>query len=149
MRLQVATPLSVVVDADDVRSMHAEDATGSFGILPGHADFVTVLAISVVSWHDAADAEHHIAVRGGVLRVHDGAAIEIATREAVGEDTLERLGAAVLDRFREEQESDEAARTSAGKLQIAALRQLQRYLDAGRQPVAGQPTAPRSGEFGG
>jgi F-type H+-transporting ATPase subunit epsilon len=30
--------------------LRAEDASGSFGILPGHAPFLTALAISIVSW---------------------------------------------------------------------------------------------------
>ena len=34
----------------DVVSVRAEDASGSFGILPGHADFLTSLAPSVVRW---------------------------------------------------------------------------------------------------
>ena len=50
MRLRIITPLSVVVDEDGVLALRAEDATGSFGILPRHADFLTSLAISVVSW---------------------------------------------------------------------------------------------------
>ena len=82
MRLQVVTPLEVAVDADDVASLRAEDTTGAFGILPRHADFVTSLAISVVTWHDVAGAEHRIAVRGGVLRVQNGDFIQIATRQA-------------------------------------------------------------------
>ena len=34
MKLRIITPLSVVVDEDDVLALRAEDATGSFGILP-------------------------------------------------------------------------------------------------------------------
>ncbi len=48
MRLRIITPLAVVVDEDGVLALRAEDASGSFGILPGHADFLTSLAISVV-----------------------------------------------------------------------------------------------------
>ena len=49
------------------------------------------------------DREHHVAVRGGVLIVREGRFVEVVTREAVGEDTLEALGAAVLERMREEE----------------------------------------------
>ncbi len=69
MRLSVATPLAIVVDTDDVAQLRAEDETGSFGILAGHADFVTALAISVATWRDKKGAEHYIAVRGGMLQV--------------------------------------------------------------------------------
>ena len=54
MRLTVTTPLAIVVEADDVAHLRAEDETGAFGILPGHADFLTALAVSVVTWRDSA-----------------------------------------------------------------------------------------------
>jgi len=141
MRLVIATPTEIVVDAADVRHVRAEDPTGAFGILPGHADFITVLAVSVITWRDEGGAEHHAALRGGVLTVKDGATVEIATREAVGEDTLQRLGDAVLERFRAEVDAEEESRVASTRLHLATIRQIQRYLSAGRQPA---PSAPPS-----
>jgi F-type H+-transporting ATPase subunit epsilon len=135
MRLLVTTPVSVVVDASDVRHVRAEDETGAFGILSGHADFITVLAVSVITWRNHVDEEHHVAVRGGVLTIRDGNLVEVATREAVGEDTLRRLGRAVLVRFRDEMHAEEQSRISATRLHLAAIRQLQRYLESGRRPL--------------
>jgi F-type H+-transporting ATPase subunit epsilon len=135
MRLAVTTPVSVVVDIEDVRHIRAEDETGAFGILPGHADFITALAVSVITWRNHRDEEHHVAVRGGVLTVRDGQFVEVATREAVSEDTLGKLGNAVLERFREEEQAEEESRVTATRLHLAAIRQLQRYLESGRQPV--------------
>ncbi|MGD8417762.1 MAG: F0F1 ATP synthase subunit epsilon [Pseudomonadales bacterium] len=146
MRLLVTTPTAVVVDAPDVRYLRAEDETGAFGILPGHADFLTVLAISVITWRNAGGDDHHVAVRGGVLTVRDGQDVDVATREAVGEDTLERLGDAVLARFREEAEAETESRVSTARLHLAAIRQLQRYLESGRQsPPVGAPPDLESG----
>lgn len=146
MRLLVATPLLVMVDAEDVRHVRAEDETGAFGILPGHADFITVLTVSVITWRNHQGTEHHIAVRGGVLAVRDGDLVEVATREAVGEDTLRLLGQAVLQRFRAEEEAEEVSRISSTRLHLATIRQVQRYLKSGRQPV---PTAPPLGGASG
>ena len=39
MRLLITTPTTVVVDDPDVVALRAEDDSGSFGILQGHADF--------------------------------------------------------------------------------------------------------------
>ena len=139
MKLLVTTPLSVIVDAEDVRHLRADDETGAFGIMPGHADFITVLTVSVITWRNHLDEEHHVAVRGGVLTVRDGNLVEVATREAVGEDTLRRLGGAVLERFREEAQAEKASRVSATRLHLAAIRQLQRYLESGRQPMPQGP----------
>ena len=142
MRLLVTTPMSVVVDARDVRHVRADDETGAFGILPGHADFITVLTVSVITWRNHEDEEHHVAVRGGILTVRHGDLVEVATREAVGEDTLRRLGDAVLERFRAEARAEEESRFSATRLHLAAIRQIRRYLEAGRQPVPrGSPPA--------
>jgi len=50
MRLLITTPTAVVIDDPDVVTVRAEDESGSFGILNGHADFLTALTVSVVSW---------------------------------------------------------------------------------------------------
>ncbi|HLY56497.1 MAG TPA: F0F1 ATP synthase subunit epsilon, partial [Stellaceae bacterium] len=100
MRLAVSTPLAVVVEAGDVAHLRAEDDTGAFGILPGHADFLTALTISVVTWRDPDGREHHIAVRGGMLEVRGGDTIAVATREAMPGDDLHHLEAEVLATFR-------------------------------------------------
>jgi F-type H+-transporting ATPase subunit epsilon len=136
MKLLVTTPLAVIVDADDVHHVRAEDATGAFGIQPGHADFLTVLTISVISWRDSAASLHHVAVRGGVLTVKGGQMVEIATRDAVGEDTLQQLGDSVLARFRAEAVAESQSRSSTTRLQLATIRQLQRFLDVDRAPAA-------------
>ena len=133
MRLLVTTPVSVVVDVDDVQHIRAEDETGAFGILPGHADFITALAISVMTWRNHAGNQHHVAVRGGVLTVKEGDLVEVATADAAGEDTLRRLGETVLARFRDEAKAEEDSRIAAARLHIATIRQLQRYLESGRQ----------------
>jgi F-type H+-transporting ATPase subunit epsilon len=130
MRLTIATPLAIVVDSEEVAYVRAEDETGAFGILPGHADFLTVLAVSVVTWrYDGR--ERHIAVRGGLLRVSHGARVSIVTREAVGEDTLEALGPAVLARLRSDEDKAASERLASTRMELAALRQIQRYLATG------------------
>ena len=53
MRLLISDPTKVVVDDTDVVSVRAEDESGWFGILRGHADLLTVLTPSVVAWRHA------------------------------------------------------------------------------------------------
>jgi F-type H+-transporting ATPase subunit epsilon len=132
MRLRIATPSGLVVDARDVLHVRAEDATGAFGIQVGHTEFVTTLVVSVVTWRDAGGAEHHAAVRGGVLRVRDGRFLEIATREAIIGDHLEELGHAVLGRMREAAEAEAKARTRAAQLHASVVRHLYRYVRGAR-----------------
>jgi F-type H+-transporting ATPase subunit epsilon len=128
MRLTVTTPLAIVAKAEDVAHLRAEDATGAFGILPGHADFLTALVASVVSWRDRGGGEHHLAVRGGMLEVRGGSAITIATREAIADDDLRRLETEVLAAFRRRAEEERTARSDAQRLYLAAIRQICRFL---------------------
>ena len=139
MRLVVATPLALVLDREGVVAIEAEDATGRFGILPGHADFLTVLAVSVLSWRDREGGEGHLAVRGGVLRVAGGELVEVATRQAVGEETLEALGPTVLETLRAEVEAQAEARTTIARLELSLVRNLRDYL----QMTAGAPLVRR------
>jgi F-type H+-transporting ATPase subunit epsilon len=128
MRLRIVTPLAVVVDEDDVVSLRAEDATGGFGILPLHADFLTSLAISVVTWQGRDGARHHCAVRRGVLTVVGGHDISVATREAVAGDDLATLDQTVLARFRADIESERTSHVEATRLHLNAIRQIMSHL---------------------
>ncbi|HEY0265979.1 MAG TPA: F0F1 ATP synthase subunit epsilon [Rhizomicrobium sp.] len=128
MKLSIVTPLSVAVEEEGVLALRAEDAGGSFGVLPGHADFLTSLAISVVDWKRADGSRHYCAVRRGLLSVRGGGEIAIATREAVPGDDLLNLQDVVLNRFRANLESERAEYVSSTRLQLAAIRQIMRRL---------------------
>jgi len=128
--LLIATPTEVVVDCPDVVSLTAEDDSGCFGILAGHADFVTVLASSVVSWRRQNGRMNHCAVRRGVLGMEGGSQLSIATREAVLSDDLEKLESEVLARFASGLEAERAARVEATALRMKAIRRIVHYLRA-------------------
>lgn len=148
MKLTVATPLAIIIEADDVAHLRAEDQTGAFGVLPGHADFLTALTLSVVSWRDPKGSEHHVAVRGGVLEVRGGDAITIATREAVADDDLHRLETEVLASFHNRREKERTARTDAQRLYLAAIRQICQFLRSERAPaIPGGPGAAPADEL--
>jgi F-type H+-transporting ATPase subunit epsilon len=128
MRLRIVTPLDVVIDTPGVRALRANDASGSFGVMSGHADFLTSLTIGVVSWHGEDGTPRFCAVRGGVLTVTDGKAIAIATREAVAGDDLATLDQTVLARFRADIETERAERVDSIRLQLNAIRRIVSHL---------------------
>ncbi len=137
MRLRISTPVAAVLDAPDIVAVRAEDASGSFGILDGHADFLTVLAITVVSFRHAGGRQEYCAVRRGVLTVRGGQEISIATPEAVlGEDPL-LLARDVLAKFRAAAEEEETARALGTRLHVRAIRQILHYLEPERAPKLG------------
>jgi F-type H+-transporting ATPase subunit epsilon len=134
-------PTALVVELDDVVHVRAEDASGAFGILRRHADFLTVLQTSVVSWRRVNGAEGHCAVRGGVLTVRGGERIAIATREGVLGDDLAHLEAGVLQAFRHKTAEEQSARAVSARLQLAAMRRIISYLrperNVGKRPPLG------------
>lgn len=132
LHLTLTTPGTVLVDEPGVRSLRAEDESGGFGVLPGHADLLTVLPASVIRWTDAAGRRRFCVVSAGVLVVRDGTRIDIACRQATTGDDLDALQAQVA-RFREgEAEADRSARVEQTRLHAQAVRQLMHYLRPGR-----------------
>jgi len=139
MKLTVTTPLATVVATDQALHVRAADPSGAFGVLPGHADFLTALAVGVLTWRAAGGSEHHVAVNGGLLRVDEGS-VQVATPEAVAGDDLAYLESEVLVRFRGRLDEERAARTASERLHVAAIRQIIRLL---RPPSgAGVPRLP-------
>ncbi len=128
MRLVITTPTKIVINDPDVTAVRAEDESGSFGILTGHADLLTALTISVVSWHHGDDRRRFCAVRRGILSVTNGSEVAIATRQAIPGDDLEQLEQVVLAEFREALDAERTARTESLQLEMKAIKQIVRYL---------------------
>jgi len=117
LHLTIATPAHVLLDDQQVVALRAEDETGSFGILPGHAAFLTVLAPSVLRWHGADGVEHFCAVKEGVLRVSGGHDVAVRVARAAQLDAVRR------------------ARVEEIRLHARAVRQLLRYLRPAASPA--------------
>jgi len=140
LHLIIATPARVLFDSTEVVALRAEDATGSFGILPGHAAFLTVLAPSVLRWHAADGIEQFCAVKEGVLRVSGGHEISIACREGVmgtSGTSLEVLEAQVDAARAAQLDAVRRARVDETRLHAQAVRQLLRYLRPSARPADG------------
>ncbi len=144
LRLRIGTPLARLVDTDEAAYVRAEDPSGAFGILPGHADFLTVLRVSVLTWREVSGREHYVAVRGGMLSIRDGLRIIVATPEAVAGEDLQRLETEVLAGFKRRIEEERSAHTDAQRLHLAAVRQIMRLLRPRSAQGAGTvPAGPR------
>lgn len=122
------------IAAEDIASVRATDRTGSFGIWPGHADFLTILDVGVVSYRRTEGPWAYCAVRRGILRVQGGARVEVATREAVAGADLAQLEQDVLAVLSRRQAEEDEARREARRLHAQALLELARPLN----PTTGQ-----------
>ena len=139
MRLEVTTPFATVLRTEEAAHIRAEDASGAFGILRAHADFLTVLAVSVLRWRDARGRERYVVVRGGVLSVRDGDSVTVMTPEAVAGEDLHGLEVDVLARFQRQLDEERTAHTAIQRLHLAAIRQIMRLLrpEPGHAPPVG------------
>ena len=135
MRLVISTPTSIVADIPNAVAIGAEDETGSFGILEGHADFLTVVSIAILRWRDAEGTTRFCAHRRGVLSISGGREVRLAVREAVLGNDPDHLESAVLSRFREAADEEQSARAESLRLQMSAIRRIIRYLRPEGAPV--------------
>jgi F-type H+-transporting ATPase subunit epsilon len=128
LHLTITTPAQILVASDDVIAVRVEDQSGSFGVLPGHADLLTALIPSVVRWRTAEGAARFCAVRGGVFTVSQGRNVDVACREGVVGDSLDDLEAKVRTVRARQLEADRKARAEQIRVHALAVRQLMRYL---------------------
>ena len=128
--LEIATPTRLVV-AETVDEIVIPGSQGYFGVLPGHAAFLTTLGVGELMYRIGRD-EHYLAVAGGFAEVRNDKVIVLA-------DTAERPEE--IDRTRAERARERAERRLAGRVEeevdyqraLAALaRALARLLTAGR-----------------
>ncbi|WP_175948187.1 F0F1 ATP synthase subunit epsilon [Burkholderia pyrrocinia] len=136
LHMTIATPAGMLVDAPDVVAFRAEDASGSFGVLPGHTDFLTALSPCVVRWSTADGTRRFCAVSGGVLRVIDGKDINIACRDGELGDALETLEARVRETRESRIDATRRVRVEQTRLNAQAIRQILKYLRPGTPDAA-------------
>jgi F-type H+-transporting ATPase subunit epsilon len=106
LTLEVATPMRLVV-AEPVDEVVVPGSEGYFGVLPGHAPFLTTLGIGELTYRQGRD-ERHLAVSGGFAEVRNDKVIVLA-------DTAERPDE--IDRARAERARERAERRLGGRSQ--------------------------------
>lgn len=145
LHLSIATPAGMLVDTPEVVAFRAEDATGSFGVLPGHTDFLTVLSPCVMRWRTADGTRRFCAVSGGVLRIVNGKDIRIACRDGELGDALETLETRVRETRAARLDAARRVRVEQTRLNTQAIRQILKYLRPGTTDAAGRADGTNEG----
>ena len=145
LHLSIATPAGMLVDTPEVVAFRAEDATGSFGVLPGHTDFLTVLSPCVMRWRTADGTRRFCAVSGGVLRIVNGKDIRIACRDGELGDALETLETRVRETRAARLDATRRVRVEQTRLNTQAIRQILKYLRPGTADAAGRADGANEG----
>lgn len=104
LTLEVATPTRLVVSeiADEVV---APGMLGYFGVLPGHAPFLTTLGVGELMYRQGRD-EHHVAIAGGFAEVRNDKVIILADSAEFADE---------IDRQRAERARGRAEQRLAGR----------------------------------
>jgi F-type H+-transporting ATPase subunit epsilon len=130
LTLEIATPTRLAV-SEPVDEVVAPGGEGFFGVLPGHAPFLTTLGIGEVTYRAGRD-ERYLAVAGGFAEVRNDKVIILA-------DSAERPEE--IDRGRAERARERAERRLSGRsgeevdfarAAAALARALMRLQTAGR-----------------
>jgi F-type H+-transporting ATPase subunit epsilon len=106
--LEVATPARLLV-SEAVEEVVAPGTDGYFGVLPGHAPFLTTLGAGELMYRQNG-RQHHLAVSGGFAEVRNDKVIVLA-------DAAERPEE--IDRARAERALQQAERSLAGPVDEA------------------------------
>jgi F-type H+-transporting ATPase subunit epsilon len=104
LTLEVATPSRLVV-GESVDEVVVPGVEGYFGVLPGHAPFLTTLGIGELTYRVGRD-EHHVAVAGGFCEVRNDKVIVLADSAELPQD---------IDRARAERARERAEQRLAGR----------------------------------
>lgn len=104
LTLEVATPTRLVV-AEVVDEVVVPGVNGYFGVLPGHAPFLSTLGVGELTYRIGRE-ERHLAVAGGFAEVRNDKVIVLADTAELPEE---------IDRDRAERARERAERRLAGR----------------------------------
>lgn len=94
LKLELVTPYKKVL-SEEVDEITANGALGEFGVLPGHAPFLTSLKIGELSYKKGGVVQH-LAVNWGYFEVEDDkVTVLVETAERADEIDLQRAQAAL------------------------------------------------------
>jgi F-type H+-transporting ATPase subunit epsilon len=120
LRLQDATQSEQI---GGVTSFVGEDASGSFGILAGHARMMTSLIIGLARFRIGDDNWKYLAVPGAVLYFHDDV-LTLSTRRYLLDEDYMRISQALQQQLLAEEESLHTMKESLHHMEQEVLKRL-------------------------
>jgi F-type H+-transporting ATPase subunit epsilon len=113
-KLNIVTPTGMF--SREVRHVRLRDGSGFFGVMKGHADFLTVLVPSLCYYLDREGREVFLAVDEGIFTVRDGVAT-LASREVFESEDAARLSEIIESAFLKRRKSEEALHQMLGDIE--------------------------------
>jgi F-type H+-transporting ATPase subunit epsilon len=128
LHLQGATQYERV---EGVRSFVGEDASGAFGILPGHARFMTSLLFGLARFRTGERAWQFLALPGALLYFSDNA-LYLCTRRYLCDPDYARISAALEQQLLAEEQDLRGMKDSLRRMEEGMLRRLWQMRRAAR-----------------
>ncbi len=119
---------------EDVVSFVGEDASGSFGILPGHGRASTVLEIGLARFRAAGGEWQFVAAPGAVVRYVEGE-LHFSARRYLRDTDLERVRVALQQELLTEEDALQSVKQSLRRLEEEMLKRLWK-LGRGREALS-------------
>lgn len=108
---------------ENVESFSAEDATGSFNLLPRHERFMTVLSFGLTRFRLSDGRTEFLGLPGGVLYFSDNV-LNISTRRCLRDTDPSRIAQILSRELLEEERELEEARHKLRRLEAEMVRRL-------------------------
>ena len=106
-----------------VTSFVGEDASGSFGIQPNHARFMTTLVFGLARFRLETDQWQYLALPGAVVYFNQNE-LTISTRHFLIDSDLERISALLEQQLITEEENLSATRESLHRMEQAMFKRM-------------------------
>ena len=106
-----------------VSSFVGLDASGSFGILPNHARFMTTLVFGLARFCLGSDNWQYLAVPGAVLYFNNNE-LTISTKHFLCDTDFDRISSLLEQQLSTEEDKLRATRGSLGLMEQAMLKRL-------------------------
>lgn len=110
---------------EKVEAFIGEDPSGSFGILAGHARFMTTLIFGLARFRSSGSDWQYLAVPGALLYFTDNE-LTLSTRHFLIGSDYERIATALDEQLRAEEETLRTTRESLRRMEEEALKRLWR-----------------------
>lgn len=122
MNLKIVLPSKVLVDTE-VDEVVAEGGEGSFGLLPRHVDYTSVLRQGILSYVDVRNGNWSVAVDEGIL-VKQGDNVTVAVRNASRSRDLKKLRRLLEEEMRSLDDREKKSRSVLAMLEGGIVKQL-------------------------
>ena len=124
-RLDVVTPAAMF--SRDITHVRLRDESGYFGVMRGHADFITVLVPSLCYYQDSKGGEVFLAVDAGTFTVRDGVAT-ITSREVFESSDPHELAELIESTFEQRRKSEASLHEMLGNIEKSFIKKMAAHL---------------------